>query len=136
MLTHPVLLPTTLTPPRYNSREHPVPFHKAQDLGKLPKKLAAEPAPDLEEAYDVSGWRPDVANINPNFGTRTMMTFRTMTMKIKRRNRWTSLPLINLSRPGNLRLLQRRRQPLKSQQKQNPRQAPVRRRGRPLYILA
>lgn len=39
---------------RYNASEHPIPFHKAQDLGKAPKKLAAEPAPDLEEAYDVS----------------------------------------------------------------------------------
>ena len=48
--------PTMLTPPRYNSKDHPVPFHKAQDLGKLPKKLDAGPAPDLEEAYDVSGW--------------------------------------------------------------------------------
>jgi replication factor C subunit 1 len=36
---------------RYNSREHPIPFHKAVDMGKLPKKLAGEPAPDLEEAY-------------------------------------------------------------------------------------
>ena len=40
---------------RYKSRDHPVPFHKGQDLGKLPKKLAAEQAPDLEEAYEVSG---------------------------------------------------------------------------------
>ena len=65
MLTHSVLLLKALTPPRYNSREHPVPFHKAQDLGKLPKKLTAEPAPDLEEAYDVSGW-PDAVNVNLN----------------------------------------------------------------------
>lgn len=36
---------------RYNSREHPIPFHKATDLGKPPKKLAREAAPDLEEAY-------------------------------------------------------------------------------------
>ena len=49
------LLRAILTPSRYNARDHPVPFHKAQDLGKLPRKLAAEPAPDLEEAYDVSG---------------------------------------------------------------------------------
>lgn len=48
-------LRTILTPPRYNFRKHPVPFHKAQDLGKVPKKLAAETAPDMEEAYDVSG---------------------------------------------------------------------------------
>ncbi|KAF9793271.1 replication factor RFC1 C terminal domain-containing protein, partial [Thelephora terrestris] len=44
---------------KYNSREHPVPFHKGQDLGKLPKKLAAEPAPDLEEAYDNDDDIPD-----------------------------------------------------------------------------
>lgn len=36
---------------RYNSTEHPIPFHKAQDLGKVPKKLPGGPAPDLEEAY-------------------------------------------------------------------------------------
>lgn len=38
---------------RYNAREHPIPFHRAQDLGKVPKKLAGGPAPDLEEAFDV-----------------------------------------------------------------------------------
>ena len=39
---------------RYNTREHPVAFHKAEALGKAPKKLAAAgPAPDLEEAFDV-----------------------------------------------------------------------------------
>ncbi|KAH7927047.1 DNA replication factor C, large subunit, partial [Leucogyrophana mollusca] len=37
---------------KYNSTEHPIPFHKAQDLGKAPKKLAGGPAPDLEEAFD------------------------------------------------------------------------------------
>ncbi|KAF8900823.1 replication factor RFC1 C terminal domain-containing protein [Gymnopilus junonius] len=36
---------------KYNSTDHPIPFHKAQDLGKAPKKLAGGPAPDLEEAY-------------------------------------------------------------------------------------
>ncbi|KAF4616049.1 hypothetical protein D9613_011358 [Agrocybe pediades] len=36
---------------KYNAAEHPIPFHKAQDLGKAPKKLAGGPAPDLEEAY-------------------------------------------------------------------------------------
>jgi len=40
---------------RYNSTEHPIAFHKAQDLGKVPKKLAAGPAPDVEEAFDVCG---------------------------------------------------------------------------------
>ena len=38
---------------RYNSSEHPIAFHKALDLGKVPKKLAGGPAPDLEEAYEV-----------------------------------------------------------------------------------
>ncbi|KAJ3984950.1 replication factor RFC1 C terminal domain-containing protein [Lentinula detonsa] len=37
---------------KYNSSEHPIPFHKATDLGKAPKKLAAEQVPDLEEAFD------------------------------------------------------------------------------------
>ena len=82
-----------LTPPRYNSRDHPVPFHKGQDLGKLPKKLAAEPAPDLEEAYDVSG-RPNAVNAQPNLGTRMRMTFRMMTMTGKR-SRGMSLLVTN-----------------------------------------
>ncbi|KAI0059347.1 DNA replication factor C large subunit [Artomyces pyxidatus] len=38
---------------KYNTSEHPIPFHKAQDLGKAPKKLAGGPAPDLEEAFEV-----------------------------------------------------------------------------------
>jgi len=33
----------------YNSTGHPIPPHKATDLGKIPKKLAGGPAPDLEE---------------------------------------------------------------------------------------
>lgn len=39
---------------KYNSSDHPIPFHKAQDLGKVPKKLPGGPVPDLEEAFDVS----------------------------------------------------------------------------------
>ncbi|KAF8624173.1 hypothetical protein AX15_006010 [Amanita polypyramis BW_CC] len=38
---------------KYNSSEHPIAFHKAQDLGKAPKRPASGPAPDLEEAYEV-----------------------------------------------------------------------------------
>jgi replication factor C subunit 1 len=41
-------------PRRYNATEHPIPFHKATDLGKAPKKLAGGPAPDLEEVFEVS----------------------------------------------------------------------------------
>ncbi|KAF8185193.1 purine nucleotide binding protein [Pholiota molesta] len=36
---------------KYNSTEHPIPFHKAEDLGKMAKRLPGGPAPDLEEAY-------------------------------------------------------------------------------------
>jgi replication factor C subunit 1 len=38
---------------RYNSQEHPVPFHRAIELGKIPKKLVGGPALDLEEAMEV-----------------------------------------------------------------------------------
>ena len=39
---------------KYNAAEHPIAFHRAQDLGKAPKRIAgAGPGPDLEEAYDV-----------------------------------------------------------------------------------
>ncbi|KAI0717599.1 DNA replication factor C, large subunit [Cerioporus squamosus] len=45
---------------KYNSRDHPVAFHKAEVLGKAPKKIAAAgPAPDLEEAFDVDDEVPD-----------------------------------------------------------------------------
>ncbi|KAG6906768.1 hypothetical protein DXG01_012244 [Tephrocybe rancida] len=37
---------------KYNAAEHPIPFHKGQDIGK-PKKLAGGPAPDLDEVYDL-----------------------------------------------------------------------------------
>ena len=33
--------------------DHPIAFHKSADLGKVPRKLAAAPLPDLEEAFDV-----------------------------------------------------------------------------------
>ncbi|KAF8518902.1 replication factor RFC1 C terminal domain-containing protein [Gautieria morchelliformis] len=38
---------------KYNSTDHPIAFHKSADLGKVPKKLAADPLPDLEEAFDL-----------------------------------------------------------------------------------
>ncbi|CAL1702003.1 unnamed protein product [Somion occarium] len=39
---------------KYNAKEHPIAFHKAEDLGKAAKKIAAPgPAPDLEEAVEV-----------------------------------------------------------------------------------
>lgn len=36
---------------RYNSKDHPVAFHKASVFGKA--KIAAGPAPDVEDAYDI-----------------------------------------------------------------------------------
>ncbi|ESK94658.1 purine nucleotide binding protein [Moniliophthora roreri MCA 2997] len=46
---------------KYNAADHPIPFHKATDIGKVPKKLAAEPAPDLEEAFDLDEVPEDVS---------------------------------------------------------------------------
>ncbi|KAJ7265994.1 replication factor RFC1 C terminal domain-containing protein [Mycena haematopus] len=43
---------TTLTK-KYNASDHPIPFYKASDLGKVPKKLAGGPAPDIEDAFEV-----------------------------------------------------------------------------------
>jgi hypothetical protein len=37
--------------------EHPIPFHKSTDLGKV-KKLASQNAPDLEDAFEVSTFVP------------------------------------------------------------------------------
>lgn len=39
---------------RFNKRTHPIPYHKASDLGKAPKKMAAGPAPDLDDVVEVS----------------------------------------------------------------------------------
>ncbi|KAK0205975.1 purine nucleotide binding protein [Desarmillaria ectypa] len=47
---------------KYNGREHPIPFHKGQDVGKLPKKLAASPAPDLEDAFELDDIIDDVSD--------------------------------------------------------------------------
>ncbi|TEB28982.1 DNA replication factor C, large subunit [Coprinellus micaceus] len=48
---------------KYNAAEHPIPFHKATDLGKAPKKLAAGgPAPDIEDAFEVDDEVPDDAD--------------------------------------------------------------------------
>ncbi|KAI0788071.1 replication factor RFC1 C terminal domain-containing protein [Fomes fomentarius] len=45
---------------KYKARDHPVAFHKAEALGKAPKKIAAAgPAPDLEEAFDVDDEVPE-----------------------------------------------------------------------------
>jgi replication factor C subunit 1 len=39
--------------PRYNSAEHPIPFHKATDFGmKTAKKIPKSEIPDQEDVYD------------------------------------------------------------------------------------
>ncbi|KAJ7179697.1 DNA replication factor C large subunit [Mycena filopes] len=38
---------------KYNAGEHPIPFHKASDSGKAPKKLPGGPAPDLDDVFDI-----------------------------------------------------------------------------------
>ena len=38
---------------KYNQRDHPIAFHRAQELGKPAKKIVSSPAPDLEEALEV-----------------------------------------------------------------------------------
>jgi len=45
---------------RYNAMAHPIAFHKATDLGKVPQKIAGGAAPDLEEAYDVDDEEEDI----------------------------------------------------------------------------
>ncbi|KAK7696549.1 hypothetical protein QCA50_001207 [Cerrena zonata] len=46
---------------KYNAKDHPIAFHRADDLGKAAKKIAAAgPAPDLEEAYEVDDEVEDV----------------------------------------------------------------------------
>ncbi|KAG2153508.1 purine nucleotide binding protein [Suillus bovinus] len=47
---------------KYNSTEHPIPFHKATDLGKVPKKLSGGPAPDLEDVFDLDDEVVDVSD--------------------------------------------------------------------------
>ncbi|KAF8645376.1 hypothetical protein AX16_007878 [Volvariella volvacea WC 439] len=37
---------------KYNSMEHPIPFHRAEDLGKAAKRLPGGPAPDVEDAFE------------------------------------------------------------------------------------
>jgi len=38
---------------KFNSSEHPIPFHKAHEFGKVPKKLPGGPAPDIEDAFEL-----------------------------------------------------------------------------------
>jgi hypothetical protein len=38
---------------RYNATDHPIAFHRGNDLGPI-KKIAAKDVPDIEEAFDVS----------------------------------------------------------------------------------
>jgi hypothetical protein len=51
---------------RYNASEHPIAFHKSYDLGKVPKKLPSDAAPDLEEAFDVKIFIFPVSTLEAN----------------------------------------------------------------------
>ena len=61
---------------KYNQHDHPIAFHRAQELGKPAKKIISGPAPDLEDALNgcsshscaaprrtgcarILDWRPD-----------------------------------------------------------------------------
>ncbi|KAG2116771.1 replication factor RFC1 C terminal domain-containing protein [Suillus discolor] len=55
-----LIKPTTKT--SYNSTDHPIPFHKARDLRKVPKKLLGGPAPDLEDVFDLDDEVVDVSD--------------------------------------------------------------------------
>ncbi|KAF7330940.1 Replication factor C subunit 1 [Mycena venus] len=52
---------TTLTK-KYNASEHPIPFYKASDLGKAPKKLGGGPAPDIEDVFEFDEPADDVSD--------------------------------------------------------------------------
>ena len=78
-----------------------MPFHKAQEFGKAPKKLDGGPAPDLEEAFDVRFLTFEIVfliDIMP-LSSRLMKTFLTKSPRRKMRMRriWTS-PRIALSK--------------------------------------
>ncbi|KAI6117459.1 replication factor RFC1 C terminal domain-containing protein [Pisolithus croceorrhizus] len=47
---------------RYNAGEHPIAFHKAVDLGKVPKKITGGTVPDLEEAFELDDELADVSD--------------------------------------------------------------------------
>lgn len=47
---------------KYNSMDHPIPFHKATDLGKVPKKLSGGPAPDQEDVFELDDEVVDVSD--------------------------------------------------------------------------
>jgi hypothetical protein len=55
--------------------EHPIPFHKATDLGKV-KKLASQNAPDLDDAFEVRDGQ-----------TFTSFTFTHVSLSSTRRSR-------------------------------------------------
>ncbi|KAE9411148.1 DNA replication factor C, large subunit [Gymnopus androsaceus JB14] len=51
---------------KYNASEHPIPFHKAVDLGKAPKKLVADQVPDHEDAFELDEIVEDVSDDEKN----------------------------------------------------------------------
>jgi len=51
---------------KYNASEHPIPFYKATDLGKAPKKLVADQVPDHEDAFELDEIVEDVSDDEKN----------------------------------------------------------------------
>ncbi|KAG8693390.1 hypothetical protein FRC09_010544 [Ceratobasidium sp. 395] len=50
---------------KYNSSDHPIPFHKAQEFGKPSTKIAAEAPPDHEDVFDVDNEEEDEEDKKP-----------------------------------------------------------------------
>ncbi|KAG8720285.1 hypothetical protein FRC08_000645 [Ceratobasidium sp. 394] len=50
---------------KYNSGDHPIPFHKAQEFGKPSTKLAAEAPPDHEDVFEVDNEEEDEEEKKP-----------------------------------------------------------------------
>ena len=109
---------------RYNSRDHPVAFHKAEALGKAPKKLAATgPAPDLEEAFDVRA-----LNTEPVVTWVTDGSFR-LTTRYQRLRRTRSRSMMTQNTTASSKRPRRAREP-QARGRPPPNQDP-RRRAKP-----
>ncbi|KAG8742351.1 hypothetical protein FRC10_001632 [Ceratobasidium sp. 414] len=50
---------------KYNSSDHPIPFHKAQEFGKPSTKIAAEAPPDHEDVFEVDNEEEDEEEKKP-----------------------------------------------------------------------
>ncbi|QRW02006.1 replication factor C subunit 1 [Ceratobasidium sp. AG-Ba] len=51
---------------KYNSSDHPIPFHKAQEFGKPTTKIATEAPPDHEDVFEVDDEEEEEEDKKPN----------------------------------------------------------------------